>query len=149
MNRSIEEQLQKDGFLLKLTIGKSMEPMLHQWQEQPVIKALGRKPKRFDVVLFKRNNGQYVLHRIIGMKGDRYRIRGDNCYETELVSASQLLGILEGFYRGERYIDCEKDKAYRFYVYRHSLGFPFRYGYLRIRSFAARCCRSLLGRTQK
>ena len=47
MKRSYEEQLRQEGFLLKLTKGTSMEPMLREGREQSLIKspeAMGREP---------------------------------------------------------------------------------------------------------
>ena len=131
MIRSYEEQLSQDGFLLKETKGISMEPMLREGREQSFIKsipAMGREPRKGDVVLFRRSTGDFVLHRIVGRKGQVFRIRGDNCMTRELVERKDILGILAGFYRGETYVDCSTDRAYRRYVRRRRLGFPFRKG---------------------
>jgi hypothetical protein len=35
-------------------------------------------PKKYDVIFYRRENGQYVLHRIIKIKKDGYVCRGDN-----------------------------------------------------------------------
>lgn len=131
MNRSYEEQLRQEGFLLKLTRGTSMEPMLRQWQEQSVIRTLDREPRKYDVVLFKRDNGQYVLHRIVGRKGKAFRIRGDNCMAWELVDREQIIGILTGFYRGEQFVDCRTDRQYLRYVHRRCAAFPLRWARFR------------------
>lgn len=130
MKRSYEEQLRQEGFLLKLTKGTSMEPMLREGREQSLIKspeAMGREPQIKDVVLFRRKNGEFVLHRIVRMKGERFLIRGDNTYGSDLVDRADILGILAGFYRGETFVDCEKDPSYRGYVRRRCFWFPLRW----------------------
>lgn len=130
MNRSYEEQLAQEGFLLKQTKGISMEPMLREGRELSLIqspKAVGRDPRKGDVVLFRRKNGDYVLHRIIRRKGERFLIRGDNAYGLDLVAPGEILGILTGFYRGETYVDCQKDQGYLTYVRRRCFWFPCRW----------------------
>lgn len=53
---------------------------------------------------FSRNNRAYVLC-------------GDNQYRKEYgVQPEQILAALTGFYRGNQYIDCEKNKKYKQYV---------------------------------
>lgn len=129
MNRSYEEQLAVEGFLLKQTKGISMEPMLRQGQEQSLIRSVGtfgREPKRGDVVLFRRGLGEYVLHRIVARKGSSFLIRGDNCLGSDLVERKDILGILVGFYRGETYVDCQRDRRYLRYARRQQLRFLFR-----------------------
>lgn len=113
---TIEEQLQQEGFVLTLSVGISMRPMLTQRSEQLLIEKLTSEPKTNDVVLFRRSSGQYVLHRVIRKKGMCYLIRGDNCYGTEKVHPQRIIGILKGFYRGDKYIDCETNKGYKIYV---------------------------------
>ena len=126
MKCTIEEQLVRDGFILKLTKGVSMEPMLRQFREESLIRTLDREPRKYDVVLFKRRDGTYVLHRIVGRRGETFLIRGDNCMGTETVERDQILGILSGFYRGETYVDCATDQAYLQYARRRVATFPLR-----------------------
>ena len=124
---TIEEQLQKEGYLLSLSAGYSMRPMLTQRTEQLLIEKLTTDPSVNDVVLFKRRSGQYVLHRIIRRRGDHYLIRGDNCYGSESVAYDQIIGILKGFYKGSRYIDCGSNKTYLCYVFLWRIIYPLRY----------------------
>ena len=143
MNLSYEDQLARDGYLLKQTKGVSMEPMLRQYREESVIRTPDRELRKYDVVLFKRQGGQYVLHRIVGKKGDAYLIRGDNCLGTEIVQRDRIIGILSGFYRGETYVDCNRDKAYLRYSRRIVATFPFRWTKWRILHLGSRILRKL------
>ncbi len=122
----IEEQLEKDGFALMYSVGDSMEPMLHQRTEQLLIEKINKAPKQGDVVLYKRDSGQYVLHRIVKKKKDCYIIRGDNRYNNEKVPSHQLIGVLKGFYREDKFIDCENNEEYR--SYKKSLKFKKLFG---------------------
>ena len=143
MNVSYEEQLSRNGFLLKQTKGVSMEPMLRQYEEESLIRALDREPRKYDVVLFKRSGGEYVLHRVIGREGDTFLIRGDNCMGTERVKREQILGILEGFYRGETYVNCATDREYLRYSRRIVASFPLRMARSRVRSLGSAVLRKL------
>ena len=60
--------------------GISMTPILHNGKDSVVLSAPGKVGK-YDIVLHKRKNGQYILHRIIGKKKGAFVIAGD--FETE------------------------------------------------------------------
>ena len=128
INESYEELLQKQGFILKETSGTSMEPMLHEGQEQSLIRStetMGRDLKCRDVVLYKRN-GKYVLHRVVADLDDLIFTRGDNCSLADIVRREDVIGILAGFYRGDTFVDCEKDEEYLRYVRRLRIKSYFR-----------------------
>ena len=128
ITESYEELLQKQGFILKETSGTSMEPMLHEGQELSLIRsmeAMGRDLKCRDVVLYKRN-GKYVLHRVVSDMGDLIFTRGDNCSLGDIVRREDVIGILAGFYRGDTFVDCEKDEEYLRYVRRLRIKSYFR-----------------------
>ncbi len=124
---TIEEQLEKDGYVLELSVGTSMEPMLKQRREQLLIEKISSPLKNNDVVLYKRDSGQYVLHRIVSKRKSHYIIRGDNRYINENVCPNQIIGILKGFYRGDKFIDCKKNAGYVIYVVFWRLTYPFRF----------------------
>ena len=110
--------LEKDGVLAQLPLGTSMLPMLKQKRDTVVIEKLTKKPKVNDVVLYQRKNKDYVLHRIIKIKNDSYVIRGDNCFYNEYdITDNDIIGILSGFYKDEKYVDCSKSIFYKFYVF--------------------------------
>lgn len=70
------------------------------------------------VILYRRENGAYVLHRVMeNSDHNSYVLCGDNQYRKEYgVQPEQILAALTGFYRGNQYIDCEKNKKYKQYV---------------------------------
>lgn len=137
---TIEEQLQKNGTWLFQTVGDSMEPLLHNRESTVQLTAGNEGLRKYDVVLYKRPNGIYVLHRIRRIRGNRLRICGDNRVGLEKVPREWVLGRMTGFYPGEgpEYTDC-KDPAYRQYV----KTLPFRYVTLWIKKLPERILRKL------
>lgn len=62
--------------------GSSMQPFLADSRDAVLIGPVDRRLRRGDIVLYQREGGQFVLHRIIrvdraGSSGERYYIRGD------------------------------------------------------------------------
>jgi hypothetical protein len=112
-----DEQIEKEGKILVSPLGISMMPILRQKRDIMLIEKISKPLKVKDAVLFKRESGQYVMHRIIRINKDGYDIRGDNCINTEYaIKPSQIVGIMTGFYRDEKFIDCKKNILYRTYV---------------------------------
>ena len=60
--------------------------------------------KTNDVVLYKRDNQQYLLHRVVRVEKSFYITRGDNRYINEKVYKGQIIGVLSGFYKGDKFI---------------------------------------------
>lgn len=112
-----EDVLERDNRLVYTNRGISMLPLLRQGKDILVIDKIGPEGCRcYDAVLFKRDNGQYVLHRVLKIRNGRYWILGDNCVVGEWVREDQLLGILTGVLRGgQRKIDFHS-LGYRLYV---------------------------------
>ena len=70
-----EEVLEKDGKLIYRNVGTSMLPLIRENRDLIIIEKKGRERlKKYDVVLYKRANGQYVLHRIIKVREADYII---------------------------------------------------------------------------
>ena len=112
----IEDVLADDGIMLQKTVGISMRPMLISGRDQVVLSVPSRPLRVDDVVLYRRGKN-YVLHRIIGIRSSELVIRGDNCIEIERgLVESDIIAILVGFYKGNRYIDCETSSGYKLYV---------------------------------
>ena len=113
---SIETRLEADGFYVSTTVGNSMFPMLRNRKDRVIVRPVGEHTlKRLDLPLYRRPDGKYVLHRIIGVRGDTYRIRGDNTYEVEIVPREWILGYVTEFYRAERHIFTDS-RSYRAYA---------------------------------
>ncbi|MBQ9773209.1 MAG: S26 family signal peptidase [Clostridia bacterium] len=113
---NIEEQLRESGVYVSTTVGFSMKPMLRNRRDRVVLVAANEKKlRKWDVPIYRRDDGKYILHRIIAVKSDHYVIRGDNTYAKEYVPHDRVLGYMSEFYRGKRHVSADS-RAYRFYA---------------------------------
>jgi hypothetical protein len=62
--------------------GVSMLPILREGRDTVTISAPPEKLKKYDIILYQRTNGKYVLHRIVGV-GETYTCIGDNQFVLE------------------------------------------------------------------
>lgn len=131
---SFEGILARDGVLIYPNVGDSMRPMIRQGRDLLVIRRLERKPVRNDIVLYKRDNGQYVLHRLIKIRKNDYVMRGDNRYGKEYgITDQHIIGILTSIIRNGEELPLSSWK-YRLYVYVWCNLYPLRAVVLRVQS---------------
>ncbi|MCF0134297.1 MAG: S24/S26 family peptidase [Blautia sp.] len=123
---TFEEELNRKGHIVYTNHGVSMLPLLRQGRDVMIIEKKGpNRCGKYDVVLFKRPNGQYILHRILKVREQDYYIVGDNCRKGEYVREEQILGILTGIVRKQKRINVT-DRTYRLYVHLWCDLFPIR-----------------------
>ncbi len=112
----LERTLVKDGFILTYVKGTSMNPMLKEGRDRVVIKTVKGDIKKGDVVLYMRENGTYILHRVFKVTDSALVCCGDNHTVLEYgVKKNAVLGILTGYYKGNTYIDLNKSVKYKLY----------------------------------
>ncbi|MGM9664493.1 MAG: S24/S26 family peptidase [Eubacteriales bacterium] len=118
MNKStFEEEIRRNGKLVYTNVGDSMMPLIKQGRDLLIISAINGRLKKYDVPLYKRDSGQYVLHRILKVRKDDYVICGDNRWQREYgITDRHIIGVLTGVVRGGKEISVN-DKRYRFYVH--------------------------------
>ena len=111
---------------VKLTVtGNSMYPLFRNGIDCVVLTKIGRISK-YDIPLYKRKNGTYVLHRIVKIKNGILYLAGD--YETRIehpIYPSQLIANTKGFYRNGAYISCNQF-WYKIYSYLWVVMIPYR-----------------------
>ena len=91
-----------------------MLPMLRQGQDSVTISPIPGKLKKYDLPLYQRDDGKYILHRIVGV-GDTYTCIGDNQFVLEKgVRHDQLIGLVTEFSRGEQKVSV-KNRCYQSY----------------------------------
>lgn len=79
--------------------GVSMLPMLRQGLDSVELSPLPERLKKYDLPLYQRRNGQYVLHRVVGVDGDTYTCIGDNQFELEhSVAHEQMIAVVTAFF---------------------------------------------------
>lgn len=111
----MEEQLQAGKEVCFSPKGISMLPMLRQGIDSVVLKLPPAQLKKYDLPLYRRADGSFVLHRIVGTDKNGYITCGDNqLFRERGIQHSQVIGIVTGYYRGDEYISCDspKYKAY-------------------------------------
>ena len=103
-----------------------MAPLIQQGRDLLVIERAQGRLKKYDVPLYRRDSGQYVLHRILKVRKNDYVMCGDNRYKKEFgVSDSQIIGVLTTIIRNGRELSVN-DKQYRIYVHLWCDFFPIR-----------------------
>lgn len=137
-NGNIERQLAEQGFYVSTTVGCSMRPMLRNRRDRVIVLPIGdERLKKYDLPLYRRPDGKYILHRIIGVRDGEYVIRGDNTYAKEYVPDAWVLGYVSEFYRGKRHV-LSSARSYRLYARVWNLIYPVRRVFQAGRTFAAR-----------
>ena len=129
----IEDVLAERGTYIGPTVGVSMLPMLKNRRDTIVVKAKTERLKRLDVALYKRGE-KYVLHRVLQPIDGGYIIRGDNCYEDELVPEDAVLGVLTEFFRKDKHFYCTDEKYIR-YAERRLKTYKVRKFFVKIKMF--------------
>jgi len=129
---TFEEEIERTGKLVYTNVGDSMMPLIKQGRDILIIeKACGRL-KKYDVPLYKRDSGQYVLHRILKVRKEDYVICGDNrSFKEYGITDRHIIGVLTGVIRKGKEISVT-DKKYRLYVHIWCDLFPVRALILRV-----------------
>lgn len=108
------EQLKNGRTVRFMPRGVSMLPMLRQGIDSVVLSPLPEKLKKYDLPLYQRENGQYILHRIVEV-GETYTCIGDNQLQKERgIKHEQMIGLVTAFYRGDKYHRVD-EIGYRIY----------------------------------
>lgn len=118
MNKStFEEEIQRNGKLVYTNVGDSMNPLIRQGRDLLVVSKVNGRLRKYDIPLYKRDSGQYVLHRILKVRKDDYVTCGDNRWQKEYgITDSHIIGVLTAVVRNGKEIPVT-DKKYRLYVH--------------------------------
>lgn len=96
--------------------GTSMLPLLRAGTDSVVLEKPTGNLKRGDIAFYIRDNGAYVLHRVIKSEGDSYTLCGDNQLTLEKgITNRNIIGVVTRIYRGEKLITT-KSLSYRIYL---------------------------------
>ena len=109
-------QLETGGRATLVVTGNSMYPTFRNRSDAVYLIPVNRSLKKGDLILYRRESGQYVLHRIVTKpKNGSFFCTGDNQWELEAVTAAQVLALVDGFVRSGK--ACrEQDRRYRAWV---------------------------------
>lgn len=110
------EEILAQGRSVEITVtGNSMRPLFHHKVSRVRLAPAGEL-KRGDVPLYRRDNGAFVLHRIVSQEGETFTCCGDNQWHLEPnLRPDQVLAVMTGFSRrGEKWTSCQTP-LYRLY----------------------------------
>lgn len=135
---TFEEEIRRTGRIVYTNVGDSMLPLIREKKDLLIIEKVSGRLKKYDVPLYKRDSGQYVLHRILRVGDGDYVICGDNRYKKEYgITDRHIIGVLTGVVRDGKTISVT-DKKYLLYVHLWCDLFPLRAFVLRVRAFLKR-----------
>lgn len=131
---SIAEELKNGKTITYFTLGISMRPLLIERKTHVRICPL-TQARENDILLYIRENGSYVLHRLVKQEEDWFYMRGDNTFGPERIRKEQAIGVVTQIYRKGKYIEVETNRMYQWYVRLWRLNYPLRYVWFQGKSF--------------
>lgn len=113
----IEQYIKETGEFIAIPVGTSMYPMLRNRRDSVyLVRYDGQGLKKYDLPVYKRINGQQVMHRCLGKDENGYIMCGDNQWVKEYgIQEEQIIAVAKGFYRDEKYISSD-NLLYTLYV---------------------------------
>lgn len=112
----IEQYIEENGEFIATPVGTSMWPLLRNRRDTVHLVKYDGKLKKYDLPIYKRANGEQVMHRCIDIRPDGYVMCGDNQTMKEFgVQDEQIIAVAKGIYKDEKYFSCDAF-LYRVYV---------------------------------
>ncbi len=113
---TFEKELERKGTITYTCKGVSMLPLLRQKRDLFTVTKRQGRCKKYDVALYRRADGAYVLHRVVKVCEDGYVILGDNCLNKEYgIKDEDILGVMTSFVRDGKEYSVDAG-LYRVYV---------------------------------
>ncbi len=130
---TIVNVLEKGGSFLLYPNGKSMLPTIRPGKDAVYLSS-PKNIKKGDMILYRRKNGAFVLHRIVKAKENgSYILRGDNQYYNENgILPSQIIAVVRRYVRGNKEINCAS-LSHRLYLCARNITFPIRKFFFRVK----------------
>lgn len=131
------------GGRASLTVtGVSMLPMLRDRLDSVELVEVTGTLKKGDVILYRRGNGRFVLHRIVRAGAKNFICCGDNQWEPESVARGQVLAVVSRFTRAEKSYSVAH-KGYKLYAWIWTGLFPVRRQLITMRRWMGRLRRKV------
>ena len=114
---NIERSIKELGYAVVPITGTSMLPLLKEGRDLVELESCSQERlKKGNVVLYKKNDGTLVLHRIIKTENrEFFTVLGDHQFKNaERVNKNQIIAVACGFFIKGRYVN-EKTRWYRLY----------------------------------
>ena len=121
--------LEAGGQVTLTVTGTSMLPLLRPGKDSVLLRS-ENNPKKGDILLYRRKNGRFVLHRVISKTQNALLCCGDNQWRKEPVEQAQVVAAVTGYCRSG------KEKALSSFGYKFYVNLlPLRRLYCRLRDF--------------
>ena len=117
----IREKLENGATVTIQPKGTSMLPLIRQGQDEVILKKTTGRLNKYDIPFYKRESGQFVLHRIVKKRKNDYVLCGDNQIDYEYgITDDMIIAVVEAIKRDGKTIPVT-DKKYLKYSKRHLL----------------------------
>ncbi len=112
---AMQEMLNAGGEVTFTVEGRSMLPTMTGGRDSvTLVKPKGRL-KKYDIPLYRRDNGKFVLHRVVKVTKSGYVMCGDNQYAKEYdITDAHIIGLVTAFKRNGKQIRV-KNFFYKLY----------------------------------
>lgn len=116
----IEEKLKEDGKVVFTPKGTSMLPTIVGDVDTVTLVKPKYPLEKYSIPLYRRNDGNYVLHRVIEIKNGLYTMRGDNQYAFEKgIREDQIVGVVKTYTHNGKMYEAYGAKNYKYAKKRH------------------------------
>ncbi len=112
----IRDALDNHGEVSFVSSGRSMLPLIRDRKDTITLVKPKKAIKPGDIVFYQRDNGQFVLHRVMFINSGAFVMRGDNQWDNEYnIRSDQIIGVLKSFERDGK-VHNVTDSDYLMYV---------------------------------
>ncbi len=113
----ISEVVASGGKFSLVTAGTSMLPLLRNRKDTVILVQKKGRLKKFDLPLYRKQDGSFALHRVVKVCDDSYNMSGDNRVTTEKgIKDEDIVAVAEAIIRKGKRIDLYSSLKYRMYV---------------------------------
>lgn len=113
----IRETLEKGFTFTLMPRGTSMLPLIREGLDSVILSPLPEDIRPGDIILYKRDDGKFVLHRVIKKAKDTYTMCGDNQAVLEKrILRSHMIAVASGIIRDGEEITFSESEKYVLYT---------------------------------
>lgn len=128
----ILEKLEAGGDVVIPVTGTSMRPLLKTGRDSVVLCSPPNKLNKNDIPLYRRSDGHFVLHRVVGEDKNGYILCGDNQTEKEYgIKHSQIIGVLKYIDRNGKRLPIDSFRFKLNQIFKNEIRF-FRLGAIKV-----------------
>ncbi len=121
----IKEKIGNGGTVQLPITGTSMLPLL-VWGRDTVELIKCENPQKYDIIFYRRDNGSFVLHRIVGKDEKGFILCGDNQVQKEYgITGKHIIAVVQSITRKGKTFSVDKF-SYKLYVKLWTMLLPLR-----------------------